>query len=96
MRNVLRVRPRRHAARGPGHPFVRGLAYLAAAVVGFAGVGTYEYIETAFHQVKTVDVTALLGDQRPVVPVAPADASKGRPLNILLMGSDSRAGATSR
>jgi len=93
VRNVLRVRPRRHAARGPGHPFARGLAYLAAAVIGFAGVGTYEYIETAFHQVKTVDVTALLGDRRPAVPVAPADASKGRPLNILLMGSDSRAGA---
>jgi LCP family protein required for cell wall assembly len=92
VRNVLRVRPRRHAGRGPGHPFVRGLAYLAAAIVGFAGVGTYEYITTAFERVNDVDVTALLGDQRPVVPVAPADASKGRPINILVMGSDTRAG----
>lgn len=93
MTNVLRVRPRRHAARGPGHPFVRTLAYLAAAVVGFAGVGTYEYIHTAFERVTTVDVTALLGDERPAVPVAPIDASKGLPINILVMGSDTRAGA---
>ena len=93
MRNVVRLRPRRHAARGPGHPLVRGLAYLAAAIVGFAGVGTYEYVQTAFDRVHKVDVTALLGDQRPAAPVAPIDASKGLPLNILLMGSDSRAGA---
>jgi len=93
VRNVVRLRPRRHAARGPGHPLVRGLAYLAAAIVGFAGVGTYEYVQTAFDRVHKVDVTALLGDQRPAAPVAPIDASKGLPLNILLMGSDSRAGA---
>ncbi len=93
MRNVLRVRPRRHAARGPGHPFVRALAYVAAAVVGFAGVGTYEYVTSEFERVHTVDVTALLGDQRPVAPVAPTDAAKGLPINILLMGSDSRSGA---
>ena len=91
MRNVLRVRPRRHAARGPGHPFVRGLAYLAAAVVGFAGVGTYEYIQTAFDLVHTTDVFPIIHSERPVLP--PTDASKGRPINILLMGSDSRAGA---
>ena len=93
MRNVLRVRPRRHAAKGPGHPFARALAYLAAAVAGFAGVGTYEYIHTAFERVNTVDVTALLGEQRPVVAAAPIDTSKGRPINILVMGSDTRAGA---
>jgi LCP family protein required for cell wall assembly len=90
MRNVLRVRPRRHAARGPGHPFLRGLAYLAAAVVGFAGVGTYEYIQTAFDLVHTTDVFPILHSERPVVP--PTDASKGQPINVLLMGSDSRSG----
>ena len=93
MRNVFRVRPRRHSARGRGHPFVRALAYTAGAVVAFAGVGAYEYVTSPFDRVHKVDVTALLGEERPVVPAAPTDASKGRPLNILLMGSDTRAGA---
>jgi LCP family protein required for cell wall assembly len=88
---VLRVRPRRHSTRGPGHPIVRVLAYLAAAVVGFAGVGTYEYIQSAFDRVHTTDVFPILHGDRPIVP--PTDASKGQPINVLLMGSDSRAGA---
>lgn len=92
MRNAFRVRPRRHSTRGPGHPFVRALAYVAGAIVAFAGVGTYEYITSAFDRVTPIDVTVLLGDERPVVPPAPTDASKGLPINILLMGSDSRAG----
>ena len=93
MRNVLHVRPRRHSTRGRGHPVVRALAYTAGAVVAFAGVGAYEYVQSLFDHVETVDVTALLGEERPVVPAAPTDASKGRALNFLVMGSDTRAGA---
>ncbi len=91
MRNVFRVRPRRHSTRGPGHPFVRALAYVAGAVVAFAGVGAYEYVTSAFDHVHVADVYPILHTDRPIVP--PTDNSKGQPLNILLMGSDSRAGA---
>jgi LCP family protein required for cell wall assembly len=91
--NAFHVRPRRHSTRGRGHPVVRALAYTAGAIIGFAGIGAYEYVTSVFDRVHKVDVTALLGEERPVVPVAPADASKGKALNILLMGSDTRAGA---
>jgi LCP family protein required for cell wall assembly len=88
----MRLSPRRHATRGRGHPGLRLLAYAAAAVLGFSSVGSYVYVQSALNQVHTVDVTALLGDQRPVVPVAPTDGAKGEWVNILLMGSDSRSG----
>ncbi|HEX7589755.1 MAG TPA: LCP family protein, partial [Demequinaceae bacterium] len=91
--SAMRLSPRRHAARGRGHPGLRLLAYAAAAVLGFGSVGSYVYVQSALNQVHTVDVTALLGDQLPVVPVAPTDGAKGEWINILLMGSDSRSGA---
>lgn len=87
------MEPRRHSLRGRGHPVVRGLSYAVAALLGFVGVGGYLYFESALQHITTVDNVALLGDARPVVPVVPQDASKGEPINILLMGSDSRAGA---
>ncbi len=90
--SAMRLSPRRHATRGRGHPGLRFLAYSAAAVLGFGSVGSYVYVQSALDQVHTVDVTALLGDQRPVVPVAPKDGAKGEWINILLMGSDSRVG----
>ena len=92
MKNALRVRPRRHAGRRPGHPIVRALAYTAAAIVGFGGIGAYEYVQTAFDRVHTENIEPLLGD-RPTVPEAPQDGSKGEPINILLLGSDTRTGA---
>ncbi len=91
--SAMRLSPRRHATRGRGHPGLRFLAYAAAAILGFGSVGSYVYLQSALSQVHTVDVTALLGDQRPVVPVAPTDGAKGEWINILLMGSDSRSGA---
>ena len=90
--SAMRLSPRRHATRGRGHPGLRFIAYAAAAVLGFGSVGSYLYLQTALNQVHTVDVTELLGDQRPAAPVAPKDSSKGEWINILLMGSDSRAG----
>ncbi len=44
------------------------------------------------------DVTALLGDERPTAtataagPAGPVDPNEGRPINVLVMGSDTRAG----
>ncbi len=93
MRKALRVRPRRHSGSRPGHPVVRALAYTAAAIVGFGGIGAYEYVQTAFDRVHTEDIDSLLVGNRPEVPQAPPDGSKGEPLNILLLGSDTRTGA---
>ena len=90
--SAIRLTPRRHATRGRGHPGLRFVAYAAAAVLGFSSVGSYVYIQSALNQVTTVDVTELLGDQRPPVPVAPRDGAKGEWINILLLGSDSRSG----
>jgi LCP family protein required for cell wall assembly len=91
--SVLRMPPRRHSARGRGHPVFRGLTYAVAALLGFAGVGGYYYIASATAHITTSNNEALLGDARPAVPIVPKDSSKGEAINILLMGSDSRAGA---
>ncbi len=85
--------PRRHSARGRGHPVVRAMAYSAAALLGFSGVGGYVYFQSALEHVDKVDVEVLLGDVRPEIVKAPTDDSKGEAINILLMGSDTRAGA---
>lgn len=91
--SVLRMPPRRHSVRGRGHPVVRTLSYVVAAVLGFGGVGGYYYTASALGHLTTVDNEPLLGAERPAVPVVPKDSSKGEAINILLMGSDSRAGA---
>jgi len=84
--------PRRHAVRGRGHPVVRILSYAVAALLGFAGVGGYYYTASALGHITTVNNEPLLGT-RPTAPIVPKDSSKGEAINILLMGSDSRAGA---
>jgi LCP family protein required for cell wall assembly len=78
--------------RSRGHPVVRVMAYGAAALLGFGGVGGYVYAETLLGHIDTVDTEPLLGAVRPPVPVTPKDESKGEAINILLMGSDTRAG----
>jgi LCP family protein required for cell wall assembly len=90
--SVLRMPPRRHSVRGRGHPVVRILSYVVAALLGFGGVGGYYYTASALGHLTTVNNEALLGDVRPAVPIVPKDSSKGEAINILLMGSDSRAG----
>nr|WP_171784032.1 LCP family protein [Isoptericola halotolerans] len=64
---------------------------VATAVVAFAGVGAATAAVTLTGNIQTVDADAALGTDRPEV-VAPEDPSAGMPLNILLLGSDSRGG----
>lgn len=90
--NALRMPPRRHAPRGRGHPLFRAATYVVAGILGFGGVGGYLYVQTALNHIETVNTEPLLGGDRPDVPAAPSDTSKGEAINILLMGSDSRAG----
>lgn len=74
-----------------GH--VVALATVAALSFGATGAAT-AYIRLE-NNIETHDVTALLGEDRPVrtEPVDPTDPNAGRALNILLMGSDVRDGA---
>ncbi len=71
---------------------MRGIAYTIAATMGFTAIGGFLYFQTALNQIHTKDNTALLGPSRPTPPPPPADSAKGEPVNILLMGSDSRVG----
>ncbi len=70
---------------------MRAAAYVAAALIGLGGIGAYEYVQTAFDRLSTGNIEPLLGN-RPTPPAAPPDGSKGEPINILLLGSDSRSG----
>ncbi len=90
--SVMRMSPRRHSPRDRGHPVFRVFTYTIAAIIGFVGVGGYTILQSTLDKIDTVDTEPLLGGSRPVVPAAPTDGSKGEPINILLMGSDSRAG----
>jgi LCP family protein required for cell wall assembly len=60
-----------------------------AVVVALAGGGTFVALESLQRNIRTVDLTPMLGDRPSAAPVNP---DGGRPVTILVMGSDSRAG----
>ncbi len=91
--SAFRLSPHRHASRARGRRGLRAVAYTIAAILGFGSIGGYVYVQSALDQIETKDVTVLLGQDRPEPPPPPADGAKGEPVNILLMGSDSRVGA---
>lgn len=62
---------------------------VATAVVAFAGMGAATAAVTLTGNIQSIDADAALGTDRPEV-VVPDDPSAGMPLNILLLGSDSR------
>lgn len=99
---LLRVIPRHaaahgrgpgHATRLPGHRVRRTIGLLMAAAVSFVGTGlatTYGRIQG---NIESADVTDLLGEYRPSQPKPdPEDPNAGTPVNILVIGSDTRAG----
>lgn len=94
-RHTAARRPRaiRHARKLRSHPFARGAALAVAAVLSFGATGVATAYVRLENNIETHDVTALLGEDRPVKlePVDPTDARAGEPLNILLIGSDVRA-----
>lgn len=80
--HVSDARPRRGRV-------VVGTALAAALLVGGgAGALTVDRLQSNIH---TQDLTPLLGASRP--SAAPTDAAGGRPVNVLVLGSDSRDGA---
>ena len=82
----------RHAAKRPGHPVLKGITWLVAATAGFGLVFVQTYKTQVESHITTEDIAPLLGPDRPAAALPPADGSSGRPVNILLMGSDDRSG----
>ncbi|WP_050761669.1 LCP family protein [Beutenbergia cavernae] len=66
-----------------------GLASLA--IVLFAGTATGAALQQLQGNVQIADVDSVLGSDRPSAP-EPTDPGAGRPLNLLLLGSDTRSG----
>lgn len=79
----------RHASAIHRHTLLRVLALGMTAVLAFVGAGAATAYFTIQGNIKSADVTGLLGN-RPTPP--PGDPDKGRALNVLLLGSDVRNG----
>lgn len=82
-----------HARRLRSHHVLRAIAVMATATLAFVAAG----VATAYNQfqgnIETADVEELLGDFRPPEPTPdPTDPNAGTPVNILVLGSDTREG----
>ncbi|MFD6178685.1 MULTISPECIES: LCP family protein [unclassified Isoptericola] len=94
----------RHVASGPDsvkgpsharalrqHTLARTLGMGLTAVLAFVAVGGATAAVRLTNNITSVDADKLLGDDRPE-KVLPKDPNADMPLNIVLMGSDSRGG----
>lgn len=87
-------RPPRHVRRaGTGRRVARAVA-VTAGVIALSGVtGAAALYHRVVGSIDRADVDRFLADDRPeTVDPAPEDGYAGRPLNILVMGTDSRDG----
>lgn len=95
-RHTAPRRPRtvRHARRLRRHPLARAAALTMVSVLAFGVSGAATAFVRLDNNIETHDVTAQLGEDRPVKiePVDPTDPDAGRAINVLLMGSDVRDG----
>lgn len=84
----------RHARNLRGHHVLRSGALVLTAVVAFGAGGAVSAYSTFQGNIESADITDLLGTDRPTSSVSPDpdDPSSGKPVNILLMGSDERDG----
>ncbi len=94
----------RHGSRGPGSTALRLTAAVTAAVLGFGIVFGATYVERLQHSFNTQDISGLVtgpshtavetssASPSPSVTPDPVDTEAGAPIDILLVGSDSRAG----
>ncbi|MDO8144108.1 LCP family protein [Isoptericola sp. 178] len=92
------IAPRDGSATGPAHArtqqgtsILRLGALVMTAVLAFVGVGAATAAVTLSGNIAAIDADAALGEDRPE-KVVPDDPNAGAPLNILLLGSDSREG----
>jgi len=82
-------RPARHPGRRPLVWVAWGVAGLVVVAGGLSAAAVWR-LQANIH---AVDVTRQLGTDRPTA--APADAKGDQPLNVLVLGSDSRDGSNS-
>lgn len=71
-------------------------ALVVVAALSFGATGAATAYVRLQNNIESADVEHLLGDDRPPAPVAPTDPddpNQGVPVNILVMGSDLRAGS---
>ncbi|PFG44091.1 LytR family transcriptional attenuator [Isoptericola jiangsuensis] len=90
--------PAEDPAKGPAHarsldgrPVLRAVGLVATAALVFVGAGIGTAAVTLTGNITAVDAEAALGTDRPEKE-EPTDPNAGSPLNILLLGSDSREG----
>lgn len=90
-----RPRPVRHARGVRRRRAVRAVALTAVAVVAFGGTAVAVTWHHLVGNMETVDVAGLVDDipqPTPTEPPDPDDAASGRPVNLLVLGSDQRDG----
>jgi LCP family protein required for cell wall assembly len=83
-----------HARALRSHSVARMLGLGLTAVLAFVAVGGATAAVTLTGNIQSVDADKLLGEDRPE-KVVPEDPNADEPLNIVLMGSDSRGGENS-
>lgn len=85
------VRGPAHARTLRNHSVLRGVGMAAVAVLAFVTAGGATAALQLTGNIESVDTDAALGTDRPE-KVVPEDPNADEPLNIVLMGSDSRGG----
>lgn len=85
------VRGPAHARTLRNHSVLRGVGMAAVAVLAFVTAGGATAALQLTGNIDAVDTDAALGTDRPE-KVVPKDPNADEPLNIVLMGSDSRGG----
>ena len=86
-------RTARHSRSARTHHALRGVALVVTAVLAFGVAGVASSYTRLQGNIKSADVTGLLGDRPTKAPPAnPNDPNAGKAVNILLIGSDVRSG----
>jgi LCP family protein required for cell wall assembly len=85
-------RTARHSRTARTHHALRGVALVVTAVLAFGIAGAASAYSRLQGNIKSADVTKLLGDRPTQAPVNPNDPNAGKAVNILLIGSDVRSG----
>ena len=85
----------RHARTTRKHRAVRGVALVLAGTFAFIATGAGAVVFKLQHNIESIDISDRLAavEGLPAAPTEdPEDPTAGRPVNILLMGSDDRSG----
>lgn len=85
-------RTARHSRSARTHHALRGVALVVTAVLAFGIASAASAYTRLQGNIRSADVTSLLGDRPTPPPADPNDPNAGKAVNILLIGSDVRSG----